>query len=86
MGAKGAFDMVQVLDSKDKACWKVENTYQTLTYSSETSLDVFPLLLARTTAISSRKEIPGEKNELSEKPETSPNRLDRTQKPRTEST
>lgn len=86
MGAKGAFDMVQVLDSKDKACWKVENTYQTLTYSSETSLDVFPLLLARTTAISSRKEIPGEKNELSEKPETSPNRLDRTQKPRTERT
>lgn len=47
-------------------------------------LGVFSPLLARPTAISSRQETPHKKNELSEEQETSPKRLDRTQKPRTE--
>lgn len=84
LGEKGAFDVVKALDSKERACWKVEITYQTFTYSSETRLDVFPPLLVRPAAISSREEMPGKTNELSEKQEISPKGLERTQNPRAE--
>lgn len=74
--------MVKALDSKERTCQKVVNTYQISTYSSEIRLDAIPSLLARLTAISSRKETHGKKNELSEKQKTPPKKLDRIQKPR----